>query len=433
MGPTRKRKVHRKSRLGCRNCKLRRVKCDEKKPACRQCLNFNVVCNYDPSIPELQPRPGGANIGCIDTAMERSAVSANSFSLKMINASLRDDTSLPLLPPGYESKQLLDYSDMERMNRFQTRTVLTIGTKSTHPYLTKELVQLACSHRFLMHLVHSITAAHDRFLSGMALSKPTPTELYHMNQGVRAIQYKLSHPVRDQDRDAIFVSASLLGVLAFSVMDVSSVEEVWPLADDGDFGWLNISDGKKAVWQVVSPLRPDSVWQPLGELYKQRRFPEHKVPPERRPTVFDHLCCDEADGDDDGDDDGSPPSINPYRDTVRLLADLLDAECDDSTWTKFLGFIAHVDPYYKAMLQVKDPWAMLMLLYWFVKICRGPWWISTRAIIQGQAISLYLERYHADDTRLQEALKAPRNELDIARREGWGGPLGFGWLPAVSD
>ncbi|KNG87112.1 hypothetical protein ANOM_005303 [Aspergillus nomiae NRRL 13137] len=40
------RRSHRKSRLGCGNCKRRRIKCDEVRPACNGCLRHSVVCDY---------------------------------------------------------------------------------------------------------------------------------------------------------------------------------------------------------------------------------------------------------------------------------------------------------------------------------------------------------------------------------------------------
>ncbi|RDW79094.1 Zn(II)2Cys6 transcription factor domain-containing protein [Aspergillus mulundensis] len=40
------RKSHRKSRLGCGNCKRRRVKCDEKRPECSNCQRHSVSCDY---------------------------------------------------------------------------------------------------------------------------------------------------------------------------------------------------------------------------------------------------------------------------------------------------------------------------------------------------------------------------------------------------
>lgn len=46
--PYHAKRPHRKSRLGCRNCKTRKVKCDEKKPSCRNCTLRKETCNYPP-------------------------------------------------------------------------------------------------------------------------------------------------------------------------------------------------------------------------------------------------------------------------------------------------------------------------------------------------------------------------------------------------
>ncbi|KAJ0125497.1 hypothetical protein J7T55_006846 [Diaporthe amygdali] len=54
LGPSEERpyhakRPHRKSRLGCRNCKARKVKCDEAKPSCRNCTLRKDTCNYPAS------------------------------------------------------------------------------------------------------------------------------------------------------------------------------------------------------------------------------------------------------------------------------------------------------------------------------------------------------------------------------------------------
>ncbi|KAL2844504.1 hypothetical protein BJY01DRAFT_214934 [Aspergillus pseudoustus] len=45
------RKTHTKSRLGCGNCKQRKIKCDEVKPSCTNCLRHSVQCDYKISSP----------------------------------------------------------------------------------------------------------------------------------------------------------------------------------------------------------------------------------------------------------------------------------------------------------------------------------------------------------------------------------------------
>ncbi|KAG5417574.1 UPC2 [Candida metapsilosis] len=59
---TGKRKYHQKSRSGCSTCKKRRVKCDEQKPLCGNCVKLNLDCGYlhmDPNEtmpPEKKPK-----------------------------------------------------------------------------------------------------------------------------------------------------------------------------------------------------------------------------------------------------------------------------------------------------------------------------------------------------------------------------------------
>lgn len=44
--PVAKRKPHSKSRLGCQQCKQRKVKCDETKPSCKKCVRNDTECSF---------------------------------------------------------------------------------------------------------------------------------------------------------------------------------------------------------------------------------------------------------------------------------------------------------------------------------------------------------------------------------------------------
>jgi len=53
---TRKRKSHTKVRTGCFTCKIRKVKCDESRPApCKRCLTYGVKCDGYPVINSKKP------------------------------------------------------------------------------------------------------------------------------------------------------------------------------------------------------------------------------------------------------------------------------------------------------------------------------------------------------------------------------------------
>ncbi|KAI0976271.1 hypothetical protein F4678DRAFT_416526 [Xylaria arbuscula] len=48
------RKSHKKSRNGCQYCKQRRIKCDEGKPSCSNCLRLTISCSYARSGLQLE-------------------------------------------------------------------------------------------------------------------------------------------------------------------------------------------------------------------------------------------------------------------------------------------------------------------------------------------------------------------------------------------
>lgn len=69
-----------------------------------------------------------------------------------------------------------------------------------------------------------------------------------------------------------------------------------------------------------------------------------------------------------------------------------------------LGFIRHVNPDYKTLLENKDPVALLLLALWYSSVEKAVWWIERRAAVEGRAICLYLERYHGDESAIMEIL-----------------------------
>ncbi|KAK3290353.1 uncharacterized protein B0H64DRAFT_479358 [Chaetomium fimeti] len=62
-----KRKAHHKSRMGCKNCKARKIKCDEKKPSCSNCTRRQVDCDFcTVGTPQPGVSPTGLNIADLE-------------------------------------------------------------------------------------------------------------------------------------------------------------------------------------------------------------------------------------------------------------------------------------------------------------------------------------------------------------------------------
>ena len=109
-----------------------RLQCDEIRPKCKQCVNFRVSCNYN--VDGLDLQASHDTITDLGNPLD-TACSTNYVTLSAIN------NGFIIKPGGYE----LDMSDLERLGRFQTRTVLTMGTAKSFPVYQKELFRLACS------------------------------------------------------------------------------------------------------------------------------------------------------------------------------------------------------------------------------------------------------------------------------------------------
>ena len=149
-----KRRAHKKSRRGCRNCKLRRIKvshivsstsstvnrllqCDETWPKCNRCTSFRVSCNYDPKAPDLQISIDGTESSTKDPG---KALCFNKVPSRMnvLSACL-----YPALMSDKHPALQLDRDSWERLGRFEMRTVLTIGPITTSETYQKVTIKLA--------------------------------------------------------------------------------------------------------------------------------------------------------------------------------------------------------------------------------------------------------------------------------------------------
>lgn len=253
-----------------------------------------------------------------------------------------------------------------------------------------------------MHVVQVITAIHDRYLSALPNSRQTLLEIYHWSQAVILFNRRLSSPIQESDFDALWSAAFLMGDIAFASIEASKPEEAWPLKhpEPCDLEWLRMSVGKMAIWDIAKPLRHKSIFHTIADKDKTGH-PASAVITSRIfgiPFTFNQLC---------GLNDLSTAYNNPYYTAVHALAPLLDIECDQSTIGRFLSFVNYMQPEFQGLLERKDPRALLLLAYWYAKVCHSLWWIARRAKLECQAICLYLERYHRN-IATHELLQFPR-------------------------
>ncbi|KAH7144384.1 hypothetical protein B0J13DRAFT_43792 [Dactylonectria estremocensis] len=414
----RQRKAHRKSRLGCGNCKLRSVKCDESKPTCNRCASSGYVCNYARSAPALQ-LAGTAGASTLKLMLgpprtpARVPAPSPSRGLPLPLPGLRIPVAGPVAGGDLGTYEMRP-ADYAAIQRFRTRTVLTVGSSSTRHLYREEAFALSSSDPFLMHVFLAFTLLHDSFLSSFTTSAAHRSQLaFHWYHGTALFHRNLSAASRSSPRalagshrDALWASAAILGSAAFAFVDSVDPTASWPLheASPSDLDWLKMSDGKRAVWDIADPTRPDSIFHPLLADQAVNVAPNGlaPIPPDVLPASFYPLF----------DLASSTACTNPYHVATSILAQLLPREMNDKTVIQFLSFLSQLDPRFRRLLEDKDPRALLLLVYWLARLASfEAWWLNQRALIEGKAICIYLERDCADDALIMELVQYPKKLL----------------------
>lgn len=337
-------------------------------------------------------------------AMRDTSPLVHQSMLSLVNTSIDRNPSNPW--KGLDATRF-NSQDLERLGRFQQRTVLSIGSKRTSEIYQDAMFQLACNHQYLMHMIQALTAVHDRYLSPAIGAKQTAVETYHLGRALVLFNEKLSGAIEPGEGDAIWSTAALIGLVSFALIDASTPEEAWPLAPPSrtDLEWLAMSDGKKTIWSIANPTQKNSLFHKLSADFEHDYFAAFQPQPGDGILLseFTKLCRLDNSSDN-----------NPYYDAVHSLLPLLDLDCNGSTMMRFLSFISYMNPKFKTLLKLKDPVAMLLLAYWFSKLCNSQWWVSRRAVLECQAICIYLEKYHGDIPNIHELLRFPRMRCGLS-------------------
>lgn len=111
-----------------------RLQCDEERPKCKRCAEFNVLCNYDNQTSTLQLLEKSFTF---ETLQHRLPYSLNQTVPSFISPRLKT-------PGKIDVYDLSDQEHLELLNKFQTRTVYSITTSRNLQIYQNEFVKLSC-------------------------------------------------------------------------------------------------------------------------------------------------------------------------------------------------------------------------------------------------------------------------------------------------
>lgn len=376
----RERRTLRRSRFGCRNCKLRKLKCDEGKPHCRRCSSFGVLCNFLSNIPDLQPIAADAGRPLVVRG----------------KAELQPPVASAVWTSDESTSYQLDAKCQDFITRYLGRSLITPDDPNMI-HVNRKLLKLAFAYPFLMHASLAVALTYDRHLNSSLGCRRSLEECYHWSQSTALLNRRLREPIEAKDKDPIWGTAAALAVLTFSSPDACTPEESWPLksSNHSDLDWLRMSRGKMSLWHIVNPLRPDSLFRVMAATFAHMHSPLPESGIDGIPRALAAVCLLKV---------SSTAKNNPYFYAAHAVSQILDLPDSEVTTGQTQLFTRSIHGSFEDLLRKKDPVALLLLYLWYRKVSRSIWWIELRARVECPSICLYLRLYHKGNVAVQAFL-----------------------------
>jgi hypothetical protein len=248
-----------------------------------------------------------------------------------------------------------------------------------------------------MHASLGVALTYDRYLNNSLGCRRSLEECYHWSQSTAILNRRLKEPIEAKDKDAIWGTAAALAILTFSSPDACTPEESWPLRSSVhcDLDWLRMSQGKMSLWNIVNPLRPDSLFRVMAATFAQMNSPLPEIGIDGIPRAVATMCFL---------NDSSTPKSNPYFYAAHAVSQILDLSDSAVTTGQTQIFTRSINGAFERLLRERDPIALLLLYLWYRKARRSIWWIELRARVECPSICSYLRLYHKRNVSVQAFL-----------------------------
>ncbi|KAI0530207.1 hypothetical protein GGR58DRAFT_518654 [Xylaria digitata] len=213
------RRSHHKSRLGCKTCKTRKIKCDEQKPACGNCIRHHVDCDFVTTSAAQSPP---LSRGYLDLNLEHLELLHNyttsTYATLSENPAIRDFYRITAVQVGFKCDYVM-------------RSLLAISS-----------LQLAYYRPRMREHYHSMAVHHHQIASRIASS--------------------LIQDVSASTVENLFLFSSLTVFYAFGCPRRD--DHLLLVGESGIPSWLLLHQGTRALSELASA----QVDGPLAPIFK---------------------------------------------------------------------------------------------------------------------------------------------------------------------
>uniref|UniRef100_A0A8H7MZL7 Zn(2)-C6 fungal-type domain-containing protein n=1 Tax=Bionectria ochroleuca TaxID=29856 RepID=A0A8H7MZL7_BIOOC len=384
------RRGHTKSRFGCKQCKKRKVKCDEAKPSCLKCVSRRQHCSYLQTTLPAPISPASTSTPSLSSSTTVSSPSQfqdQPVRTRPLSSVPADDASSSSFGASFfEAKYTLLH--LEILDHLRSHK---LGFDQLHNPALDRLLELAFSEAYqtpyLMDEMLAFAAAHKSTLLTGDLQHLYRTESIRLQ--TRAVsQVDFDRP-SDSASLAPFLFSMFLG--QHVLFDVFSSTLDFAKSLDKLIQCFNLHHGIRST--------ASKSWEAVQHLMYSDPSVDYTVSRTLVPLTTEGSHCDglvnhlEHSGLDQH-------VLATYRQTVKVLQYLFDSvySSDTHRMTALQQWPVRISTEYIQLLQQRRPEALVVLAYYGVLLhyAREYWAVGHSGRVLVSSISSHLGDYWAD-------------------------------------
>lgn len=435
-------RYHSKSRLGCRQCKSRRIRCDQNAPCCSNCAKKGIECDFkDLSGALINLRlftPDSFSQSGHPVAIQQPSHSpdtkpqshsrqhsrSDSRKLSASSASSRHGTSTsPCSTPGTSAgcspapinftthATSFSLEDMGLLHHFTLHTSQTLTPLETDEYCyiwQYEVPQLASSHPFLMHAMLSFAAAHQATCEPQQYPDRLQVARRHYSTALSLFRESVGEITSDQ------ADPLLCFCILTSFLSLRLGFDRQPDQGDAIDEFLELLHTLQRAQGVLNQVQGSLHNSRIGSLLRHTRNQEQHY---MSPEFFYSLSQLESMALIYTDPVAEPSKAAAIHDAmVRLRHFYTLSSPRPRSWAHLLSFPIGLGPSFSSLLEQRDKLALCVLAHWTVPAynARSKWFSGDWPQRLMLAISQELEGDEWTDTMrwpLSDTLERDRHDF----------------------
>ncbi|RYP74503.1 hypothetical protein DL771_002977 [Monosporascus sp. 5C6A] len=385
---------HRKSHAGCRNCKRRKVKCSEEKPACRACTLRKEACVY----PDVASKSSAAPLS--DSAVVTSPARASS-------PQFAEDDPFPVAfsEPLFRPAPIPDADDMKMLwfwtaESFNSFTIKNDRSAIVERALKVEVVKHAFRSPFLMDTLMALSALH---METMNLGISAQRAAMYRTKAFAGYRSAIE-AARPMDLPALLACSLLMTALSSQVFRDPDRRRLYVV------DWMQVWVGIELVSNLLST-------RGVRESGLSVLFHRPLVDLERAATYVPNNLLFMITSIKPGDDDYQWQQV--YYDALRHLGSLymeLDNGFGPALDLRVVTFLTFLKPF-MPLGREHRPRALIILAYYlcFTKLAPSVWWLRGIADPEIDLIRQMVGNEWGHLLRIPTKVRNAKDRIEIAR------------------